>query len=310
MAERSLKAGYMKDALKYLEIAHEVDPADFEVMLQLAWTHNILHQDREARRWFDLARRSPDPLIAGEAAGAWRNLRLTAAPVTVSAWMFPVYSTRWRDLFSYGQVKVEFRAPWGVRPYVGLRFVGDTRLTIGETSPQYLSESSFVPAVGLAWPGRYGVSGWFETGLAASYATGRVRADYRGGFNYLKGFGHALGGKSSGWFGELGADAIFVSRFGNDFLVYSQNRGGYTFEGEFWKTQLYWNANLTTDSKRQYWANFIETGPGVRLRGPAMPPSMYFSVNVVRGAYTINAGNPRRPNFNDLRAGVWYAFTY
>ena len=27
MAERSIKAGYMKDALKYLEAAHEADPA-------------------------------------------------------------------------------------------------------------------------------------------------------------------------------------------------------------------------------------------------------------------------------------------
>jgi hypothetical protein len=23
-----------------------------------------------------------------------------------------------------------------------------------------------------------------------------------------------------------------------------------------------------------------------------------------------NTGNPRRPNFNDLRAGFWYAFTH
>ena len=45
MAERSIKAGYMKDALKYLQIAHEGDPGDFEVMLKLGWTYNILHQD-------------------------------------------------------------------------------------------------------------------------------------------------------------------------------------------------------------------------------------------------------------------------
>src|SRR5208283_6065381 len=28
MAERSIKAGYMKDALKYLQVAHEDDPGD------------------------------------------------------------------------------------------------------------------------------------------------------------------------------------------------------------------------------------------------------------------------------------------
>ena len=75
MAERSIKAGYMKDALKYLQVAHEGDPGDFEVMLKLGWTYNILHQDLLAFRWFDLARKSPGPQVAAEAGHAWRNLR-------------------------------------------------------------------------------------------------------------------------------------------------------------------------------------------------------------------------------------------
>ena len=75
MAERSIKAGYMKDALKYLQLAHEADPADFGVMLKMGWTYNILHQDQLAARWFDLARKSPDTLIASEGQKAWRNLR-------------------------------------------------------------------------------------------------------------------------------------------------------------------------------------------------------------------------------------------
>ena len=40
-----------------------------------------------------------------------------------------------------------------------------------------------------------------------------------------------------------------------------------------------------------------------------LPHSMWFSVNVMRGAYWNNTNNPRRPNFNDIRLGVWYAFT-
>src|SRR5258708_32048938 len=46
MAEKSLKAGYLKDALKYLVIAHENDPIDFGVMLKLGWLYNIMHQDQ------------------------------------------------------------------------------------------------------------------------------------------------------------------------------------------------------------------------------------------------------------------------
>jgi Tfp pilus assembly protein PilF len=310
MAERSIKAGYMKDALKYLQIAHEADPADFGVMLQLGWTHNVLYQDAAAIRWFDLARRSPDPRVAAEAGGAYRNLRLALAPIRFSAWMFPVYSSRWRDLLSYGQVKAQFRSALPVQPYFSLRFVGDTRLTIGAASPRFLSESAVIPGVGLRWRGWRGLNAWVEAGLSAGYLSAHVLGDYRGGVGYLKGFGSGFGGRSSGWFAETGADAVFISRFSNDFLVYAQNRAGYTLNGEAWKAQLHWNANLTADSKREYWANFFETGPGVRLRGPAMPPSMFFSLNLLRGAYTSNAGNPRGPHFSDVRAGVWYAFSH
>src|SRR5450759_1396598 len=97
MAERSIKAGYLKDALKYLEAAHESDPGDFEVMRKLAWTNNILHRDAVAWRWFDLARRSPDPTIAADAAEGFRNLHTDAQRFRTTAWLFPIFSTRWHD---------------------------------------------------------------------------------------------------------------------------------------------------------------------------------------------------------------------
>jgi hypothetical protein len=73
--------------------------------------------------------------------------------------------------------------------------------------------------------------------------------------------------------------------------------------------QFYWNANATVDATGQYWANYVETGPGVRFRFEGMPTSLLFSVNALRGAYLINQGNPRGPNFNDVRVGIWYAFS-
>jgi len=103
MAERSMKAGYLKDAVKYLQVAHEAEPADFSVMLQMGWAYNILHNDDQAVRWFDLARRSTDPKIAGEALKAWQSLRQSQARFRTTVWLFPVFSTRWHDLFSYGQ---------------------------------------------------------------------------------------------------------------------------------------------------------------------------------------------------------------
>jgi Tfp pilus assembly protein PilF len=315
MAERSLQAGYMKDALKYLDEAQQADPGDYSIMLKLAWTNNILHHDAEAFHWFDLARHSPDPKIALEASHAYSNLRGAVARFHTTAWFYPLFSTRWHDQFGYAQVKTEMRTRFGVLPYLSVRFVGDTRETLGNggpsgIAPQYLSESSFILGVGLRTVPWHGITGWFEAGSAVGYLTGHMLPDYRGGISAARGMGHTLGGESTGFFADSTLDAIFVSRFGDDFLVYSQSRIGFTVGPRGFRAQLYMNGNLTFDDQRQPWANFVEAGPGIRIHSAAMPQSMYVTVNLLRGAYLINQGNPQPPYFNDLRVGVWYAFTH
>ncbi len=315
MAERSFRAGYLKDALRYFQAAYEADPLDFPVMLKLGWTYNLLHQDELAMRWFDLARRSPDAAIAQEADKAYRNLRPDFKRFRTTAWVLPFYSTRWSDTFSYGQVKTEVRiGSLPFRPYLSMRFIGDTRGATGEAPPQYLSESSFILAVGAASRSWHGVTLWGEAGQAISYLSstsqGRMLPDYRGGAAYGRGAGRLFGSTTPGRFAETHEDGVFISRFDNDFLIYSQNRAGYTlreFHGV--RSQVYVNGNFTGDVKRQYWANFVELGPGLRFRTGFMPQSVVFSVDALRGAYTLNQDNPRRPNFFDVRAGFWYALS-
>ena len=69
--------------------------------------------------------------------------------------------------------------------------------------------------------------------------------------------------------------------------------------------QIFWNSNITGDNKRRLWANFLEFGPGARFRVPAMPPALMFSVNTVRGVYTINQAGLRRVNFYYVRVGLF-----
>jgi Flp pilus assembly protein TadD len=289
MAERSIKAGYMKDALRYLQVAHEADPGDFDIMLKLGRTLNILHNDRQAFQWFDLARKSPDPQIASEAARSWQNLRSENELFRVSGWIYPIYSTRWNTAFAYGQVKTEIRTGLPIRPYLSVRVVGDSGLFL----PQALSEQSFIVAAGLTTNTWHGARAWGEAGSALGYITHHALPDYRGGIAFARRFAP---------FADTTVDALYVSRFDKDFLVYDQSRVG-RISGPL---QLYWNANLTIDAKRQYWANFAETGPGVRF---ILMPSSYLTLNLLRGVYLINLDNPRRPNFLDLRAGFWYAFS-
>lgn len=306
LGEQSLDKGYLNDALKYLHAAHENDPMDFEVMLKLGWAYNILKDDREAVRWFDLARHSPDAGTASEASRAFGNLIPSLRRLRTTVWVFPTISTRWRDTFVYAQAKTELQLAFPIHPYVSLRFIGDARGAVelgANISPQNLSERSVIVGLGLASSIWRGLMAWFEAGEALRYQipngqTGRALPDYRGGVSYVS----ALRGPHR-LFAETNDDGVFISRFDNDTLLYSQNRTGRTL-GE--KLQLYWNWNATVDAKGEYWANTVETGPGVRFR---VNP-LQFTVNFMRGAYLVNQSNPYRPNFNDVRIGVWYAFTH
>jgi hypothetical protein len=153
------------------------------------------------------------------------------------------------------------------------------------------------------------MTGWFEAGVMISYLNLAKSKDYRGGVSFARTFGASLTAESPGWFHETTGDAVFVSHFQDDLLFYSQNRTGYTAIFGEYRVQPFWGDNITMDVKRQYWANDIETGPGVRLRAQWMPPSMWVTLGAVHGVYLINKGNPRGPNFNDFHAGIWYAFT-
>jgi len=114
-----------------------------------------------------------------------------------------------------------------------------------------------------------------------------------------------------GWFSEAGGDAVYVSRYNHNLLLYGQTRRGYTLPplGAGLHLQPLWNLNWTTDVERQWWGNFAETGPGVRVRWDGLPPNVSLRMDLLRGAYLVNRDNPHRPNFWDLRASLWYAIT-
>jgi hypothetical protein len=190
-----------------------------------------------------------------------------------------------------------------------VRFIGDSRGSFGlREFPQALSESSFILALGLSTKPWKGLMLWGEAGSAISYLRGHMLPDYRGGASFLRGFGPGIG--KAGWFFEIGADAVFVSRFQNDVLVYQRNRIGYAPPLESWKPQFYWNAGITRDLDHQQWATYTEQGPGVRMRWAALPSSFYFSADFLRVVHSKTRFDARPPIFHDTRAGVWYAISH
>lgn len=141
-----------------------------------------------------------------------------------------------------------------------------------------------------------------------SYVRGHTLPDYRGGVSIARNFGRFLAAESNGLFAATNTDGVFISRFGNAFLVYQQTRFGYSWGPKLLRAQAYWNFNLTIDDPRRDGRILAELGPGIRFHGAFMPPSMYLIVDSMQGAYLIHGSYPVA-HFADLRAGVWYAIT-
>lgn len=330
MGRKSYDAGFIPDAVRYYEEAHRLDPADFDTMLRLAWALNMAKRDDEALRWFALASRSPDAALASEAQTAIRNLTMPApspsaqaAPagregIVASMWAMPMHSTRWGSTFSYAQAKLEWetkRLP--VVPYFSVRFVGDTTGSIGAANPQFLSENAFILGLGARTRPWNGIVGWAEAGTTMAYlssrreATGRMLPDYRGGISQFRLVGPSLLNARSGAFAETMNDLVYIHRFDKDTLAITRNRLGWHL-GKIesmggLQIQGFLNLNANADFKRQAWANFVEAGPGVRLRWAWMPPSVSFTFSYLRGHHTIRRIDDRPNTYNDFQAGFWYA---
>jgi Flp pilus assembly protein TadD len=319
MGKKSLAMGYLHDAIRYLQQAREQNPEDGEVLTALGWSYNQSRDDATAIRYFDQARRSDDQQIAAEASRAYHNLRGDPVPQT-TIWTLPMFSSRWKDLFSYGQIKRTVPLPFlgnanrYITFYLSARFAGDMKSSLPThvETPQYLSESSFIVGAGVASRTWHHLTGWAEAGEAINYLPFRhdistTMPDYRGGLNYSKGFGHLLNNKHTGPFYETTADAIYISRFDKDWLFYSQHRAGETIHfSNGGSGQVLFNFNYVRDVKAEYWANTIEIGPGFRYHAPWMPASMYVSLDLLHGFYMQQSP---KPNYNDVRVSMWYAVT-
>ena len=169
-------------------------------------------------------------------------------------------------------------------------------------SPQNLSERSVIAGVGLASPTWRGLMAWFEAGEALRYQiprgeTGSALPDYRGGISYTSAVRgpHGCSRKPT--------TTAFSSAVSTT-TVCSIRRTAPA--GASAKTFRSTGTGTPPSTPR---ANI---GPTPSRPVPACVSGvspLLFTVNFLRGAYLVNQSNPYRPNFNDVRIGVWYAFT-
>lgn len=317
----SIQKNYLQAAAREFEEVYKLNPKDYQAIMQLGYLYNVMKRDDIAVRWFKLARSSPDPKMAAEARRAVSNLSWPLRKVVSTFWVQPFISSRWNDAFGYGQLKTEFRIPGlPFKPYLGLRFIGDTRTRTGGVLPQIYSEDGVIVSGGLVGRVYKNLFAWGEAGNQLTFlrnrppGLNRSTPDYRGGFSYGQVLGPKLFSKEPGLFMDVTNDAVYLSRYGHNAIFYTQTKYGYQFRP--WKGfyhQPFLAANVLADARGDYYNNFVEVGPGYRF-GFIKFSRMNAYVALIRGAYTTQGRRAinfsHGPNYWDLRVVIWFAKSF
>lgn len=112
------------------------------------------------------------------------------------------------------------------------------------------------------------------------------------------------------WFVEGGGDWAYYSRL-SDFIAYSQGKGGWRVLqfGRAAAVDVYGFANLVFDAVGNYYDNYFEGGPGIRVvTVPVGAATVTTSLEYVTGAYLGRNYNNTRgstgASYNDVRVSV------
>ncbi len=303
----SLKKSYLADAAREFESAVRLDLSDDQSRLQLGYIYNMLHDDATALTWFRRAGASRSAKVAAQARQAIRNLQ--GPRFTTTVWALPLVSSRWDTAFGYGQIKTEWNAKkLPFRPYVSLRFEGDSTTRTGGTNPEVLSSDGVTAAVGAIRAVNQSMWLWAEGGESYSAVTHRTQPDYRGGLAFARVWGAKLFNDEPGAFFDANFDAVWLSRVNRDTISYTQTKTGYELppvKALGLRQQFFFAANVVADQQRSVYNNLVEAGPAYRFGFTPFKQAWAY-VAYLHGVYTL----PGRSDYNDLRLVVWWAKSF
>jgi Tfp pilus assembly protein PilF len=318
----SISKSYLPAAAREFEAVHELDPHDYQAIMQLGYLYSTMKRNDVAKKWFRLGRSSPDQKVAAESRRALFNVSWADRKVITTVWAMPFATTRWETLFGYGQMKTEYNIKGlPFRPYLSMRFVGDTNTRTTGPGHQIRSDESIVFGAGLLAKVAKNMWAWGEAGNAVSFlgkdrprGIQRSEPDYRAGLSYGRVVGPTLYSKKPGFFLDVTNDAVYLSRFAQNVLFVNQTKIGYqlpTFHGFYHQPML--ATTTVADARGDYVANYVEFGPAYRF-GFIKFSRVYVYAGAFRGAFTTQGRRYHnylhRPNYTDFRLAVWYAKSF
>ncbi len=298
------------EAITTLESAHDDDPSDANVTLQLGYLYAATGGTDKAVEMFTAESSNSDPAIAAKAQTALDEIRRGTKPWFASFYAAPFYQSRFANEINPANAKFGLNFSRYFQPYVGLRFSRDIRSQAG-TLPEIYSDNSAVFSVGIqSVLASTGAVLYAEAGTALNLVGGRPQAasDYRAGMYWSRTWGGALipppsESHSTVWTGSVYADGGFYSRYDRNAIGSTQLREGIRLPtGRKLPMQLLAAVNLVKDSNGNFYNNIVEAGPVLRVAPLPSVPGLSLEAQYLRGFYTIHdPANPYGPRYGDFR---------
>ncbi len=290
-------------------------------MLRLGWTYNILHDDPEAERWFNLARQSPDPDQAkrgrpgfqqpGNCAPSAFEPRSGCSRFSRRAGTTCSVTARRRPRCRLGNLPVS--------AYLSTRFDGDARVTTGPVAGGMTAAAVFIG--GFVHPGlRAG-----QPSMARSDRLGRGRAkplsistsSHEAHDSRLP-RRRVLCARVSGTAcrrprapSPKPTTTASSSAASTTTCCCTRRTAPATHSRSTWAS-----AAVLLERQRdrryatgQYWANYVETGPGCGFKFRRAATPAVFGERAAR-SLSDQRGQSAAAELFDLRVGFWYAFTH
>lgn len=314
--------GNKPEALNDFLKAQKLKPDNNEVSMEIAYLQSSLGDPRAARRQFEAVQNnSHDAAMVQQACSgahdaALASTRLLSSPNFGDIYFAPSYeNTRYTDgLFPF---KARLGRHFGQNDrgsvYGFVSAQDDTGSSSG-VQPAILNDNAVIAGGGVdyrpveSWPITvYAEAGYGYDLTERNRRRGRYSAEV--GVTGYQAWGLPVFACDSQtrwlWkpFADLYGDVEYATRQEDDVLLQLRPRVGVTAARGAWgSAELYLKLNLLADSKRLYYNNLAEFGPGVAWQSHTTIP-LVLRVEYVWGRYTVNARqSPTGPSYHGARA--------
>lgn len=270
------------EAIKYFKRAYDISKKS-ALALQLGYSNLALNERKEAFSWFEQASRNGSDKIQYQAEESLKNIagaqfKFLPYPFFLELYTTPFYMNRF-DMFVYpviAKLGATLNKEREAEIYFIYRRTSDSRSgEVPNSLPQIFEDNVAIYGVGFSFkPFKdIGLKAFIEAGAGYDLIDRnreRWRSDIRGGLLYYKDWGKLPAYSKSlkfPWkaYGNFYGDLIYFSRYENLIATLHLRQGFRVLQYKNTSLDAYISVILLQDSKREFFNNYIDIGPGLVL---------------------------------------------